>query len=105
MSLEIKVEPEAVKSLTEEARLVPTERIESVLEKLEELDGTLSSWKGDSKPAYDSLHTEVKDTLTNTKNLMNAILAALDKSVDDFSNIDEEISEKFESAVEIYTAD
>ena len=40
---EITVEPEVVASLTEEARLVLTDRIDSVLEKLEDLDSTLYS--------------------------------------------------------------
>lgn len=105
MGLEIKVEPEAVKSLTEKARLVPSDRMDSALKKLEELESTLSSWKGDSKPAYDSLHAEMKDTLTSTKELMNAMLAALDNAIDDFSKIDNEISTKFEKTVENYTAD
>jgi uncharacterized protein YukE len=105
MSLEIKVEPEAVKSLTKKARLVPNNRIDTALGKLETLESTLSSWKGDSKSAYDNLHTEMKDTLTSTKELMNAMLAALDNAIDDFSKIDHEISAKFESAVHRYTAD
>lgn len=105
MGLEIKVEPEAIKSLTEKARLVPNDRIDSALEKLEDLESTLSSWKGDSKSAYDSLHVEMKGTLTSTKELMTAILAALDNSVENFSKIDNEISTKFDRAVENYTAD
>lgn len=105
MGLEIKVEPEAVKSLTEKARTVPNERIDAALEKLGELESTLSSWKGDGKPAYEGLHTEMTDTLTSTKDLMNAMLAALDNAIDDFSRIDKDVSTKFERAVGDYTAD
>lgn len=105
MSLEIRVEPDAVKSLTEKARLVPNERIDQALSKLEELESTLSNWKGDSKSPYDSLHADMESTLTSTKELMNAMLAALDNAVDDFSKVDDEISSKFEITVENYTAD
>lgn len=105
MSLEIRVEPDAVKSLTDKARLIPNERIDQALSKLEELEGTLSDWKGDSKPSYDSLHAEMESTLTSTKQLMNAILAALDNAVDDFSKVDQDISSKFEITVNNYTAD
>lgn len=105
MTLEVKVNPQAVKSLTEKARLVPNERIDIAIEKLEELESTLSSWKGDGKPAYEDVHADVKNTLTSTKALMNAMLAALDKAMDDFSHMDEEISKRFERAVDNYTAD
>lgn len=105
MSLEIQVKPEAVKSLTEKARLVPNDRMDASIEKLEELEDTLSSWKGEGEPAYDSLHTEMKEALKSTKDLMNAMLGALDHSIDDFSKMDQEISTKFERAVENYTAD
>lgn len=47
MSLEIKVDPDAVKSLTAKARLVPNERIDQTLGELEELESTLSGWKVD----------------------------------------------------------
>lgn len=105
MSLEIKVEPEAVQSLTERARLVSSDRIDNALGKLEELESTISSWQGDSKSAYDSLHTEMKDTLTNTRDLMNAMLLALDKSMEDFSKMDSEISARFKRVVENYIGD
>lgn len=103
MSLQIKVEPAAVKSLTEKARLVPNERIDAALKKLEQLENTISSWKGDSRPAFDNLHEELKDALTNTKSLMNAMLTSLDQAVDDFSKMDDEISTRFEQVVDYYT--
>lgn len=105
MSLEIKVDPDAVKSLTAKARLVPNERIDQTLGELEELESTLSGWKGDSKSPYDSLHVDMERALTSTKELMNAMLAALDNAVDDFSKVDDEISSRFEITVENYTAD
>lgn len=105
MTLEVKVDPEAIKSLTEKARLVPNERIGATIDKLEELESTLSTWKGEGKPAFDDVHADVKDTLVSTKALMNAMLAALDKAVDDFSDIDDEISTRFEQAVDSYTTD
>jgi len=105
MTLEIKVNPEAIKSLTKDARVVPNERIDSAIEKLEQLESNLASWKGEGKQAFDEVQADLKDTLSNTKALMNAMLAALDKATDDFSEMDEEISTRFEQAVDNYTAD
>lgn len=105
MSLEIQVKPEAVRSLTEKARSVPNDRISKALDDLDELESTLSSWKGDGKPAYESLHADIKSTLTSTQELMNAMLSSLDLAIDDFSKIDKDISSKFDIVVDNYTDD
>lgn len=105
MSLRIVVHSTAVKEVTKQARLVPNERIDDALDKLEALEETLLSWKGEAKPAFDEVHEDVKETLNHTKNLMNTILSVLDQTVDDIYSVDVELSERFERAVDHYTTD
>ena len=105
MSFEIKVNPDAVRKLAEEARKVPEDRIDKSIEKLENLENTLESWKGDGKPAHDEACADLKETLIDAKNLMNSILAALNHAIDDFSDIDQEIGTKFERVVNNYMSD
>ncbi|MBT2214708.1 hypothetical protein KK120_02600 [Virgibacillus dakarensis] len=102
MSLEIKVNPDAVNSLVEKARNVPNKRIDLAIKKLDDLEDTLSSWKGEGKSAHDDVCADLKSSFADAKNLMNGILAAFDKAIDDFSDLDEEISSKFEKAVNHY---
>ncbi|MEI3612530.1 hypothetical protein [Pseudogracilibacillus sp. SO30301A] len=99
MSLEIKVEPDTVKSLAEQARKVPNEQIDQAIEKLTQLEGDLSSWKGEGPSGHEEAVTELKRALTSSKDLFTAILATLDHAIDQFTEADQEISDKFERRV------
>lgn len=103
MSFKIKVDPEAVKALTEKARLIPNERMEAALNKLADLETTLLTWKGNSKESYEDVHAYVHESLVSTQELMNAMLIALDKSIEEFSYTDVNVSERFERIVDSYT--
>jgi len=102
MSLEIKVDPESIKVLIEESRKVPSERVDQLMNKIDCYESTLSSWKGDAKPAHDEVCDELRARLRETKALMESIIASLDHAVDDFKEADHQISESFANAIESY---
>lgn len=104
MTLEIKVDPELLKNLIEEARQVPKIRIDQMIKKIDALEDNVSTWKGDSKLAHDEACVHFRKSLEDSKFLMNAILIELDRAIDDFTELDEEISETFKRAVHHYTS-
>ncbi|GAF11203.1 hypothetical protein JCM19046_1713 [Bacillus sp. JCM 19046] len=104
MSMEIIVDPDAVKSLVDKTRQVPAERIDAALDKLTNLQEATSDWKGDAVENHEAARKELENVLSNTKLLMNAILLAMDQAVEDFSSKDEGISKKFEVMVDNYSS-
>ena len=105
MTLKIQVDPDAVKSLVDKARQVPSERMDSAIDKLTNLKETTSTWEGAAPGNHESAIQELEKVLTNSKALMDAILAAMDQAVDNFEQIDDEISTKFEIMADHYTSE
>ncbi|GIN15582.1 hypothetical protein J32TS2_09380 [Shouchella clausii] len=105
MSLEIKVDPAAVQSLIEKARLIPGERMEEAISKLDALIDTVSDWKGDAKAEHDLASADLRKALVQTQALMEAMLATLDQAIEQMNETDEEMSSKFETKVDHYLAD
>ena len=105
MGLEIVVDPDAVKDLVENARQIPEDQMADALTKLEDLEDTLNSWKGDGVSGHEEAVTELKDALNSTQTLMTAILATLDTAVENFSDTDDEISAHFQLSVSQFLSD
>ncbi|TSB48509.1 WXG100 family type VII secretion target [Alkalicoccobacillus porphyridii] len=105
MTLRIQVDPDAVKSLVDKARQVPSGRVNTALDKLASLKEATSTWKGNAPGDHDAAIQELEKVITNSKVLMEAILVAMDQAVDNFEQIDEEISSKFEIMASQYTSE
>jgi len=95
MSSEIKVNPETIKSAAANIRNIPADRIDSMLTKIEELNSTLESWKGNGKPAHDEVCSELQSSLEKTKILMEAIITSLDLVIDNFQEMDYAAGESY----------
>lgn len=102
MSLEIQVEQKDVKNLADQARQVPNERMEDAMNKLNDLQTELSSWKGKASPAHKEACTSLQEALESSQTLMMEILHTLDYAVDQFSDFDHAASAEFEYRVDHY---
>lgn len=98
----INVEPDSVRSLLEESRQIPNERIEDLKSKLEDLDGALENWKGNAATSHSEAITTLQTTLENSQLLMTEILNTIDYSMERFSKIDYDISAKFHARLEFH---
>lgn len=100
--LKINVKPEAVRSLLEESREVPSERIEELKTKLDQLSENLEDWEGNASTEHKAALTRLHDTLDNSQLLMTEILNTIDYSMQQFSDVDHEISAELEKRVDFH---
>lgn len=100
--LKINVEPDSVKTLLTESRQIPNERIEDLKSKIDELDGTLATWKGNASTSHKEALTTLQETLENSQLLMTEILNTIDHSMDEFTKIDHDISANFHANLDFH---
>lgn len=100
--LKINVDPDAIKSHLEQSRQIPNERIEDLKSKLDDLDEVLSTWKGNAAIGHKVAFTTLRDTLNTSQQLMVEILNTIDYSMEQFSEIDHDISAKFHNRLDFH---
>lgn len=100
--IKISVEPDSVRNLLEESRQIPNERIEDLKSKLDDLDIALDDWKGNAATSHKESLESLQEALENSQLLMNEILNTVDYSMEQFSDIDYEISAKFHAELDFY---
>lgn len=100
--LKINVEPDSVKAHLEQSRQIPDERIEDLKSKLDDLNEVLSTWKGNAAIGHQEAFTTLKDTLDTSQLLMAEILNTIDYSMEQFSEIDYDISAKFHNRLDFH---
>ncbi|SDZ68692.1 Proteins of 100 residues with WXG [Evansella caseinilytica] len=104
MALEIKVNPATIESLIKQARKVPAEGVADAVQQVDKIAKVLENWEGRAKEEHDVLISELKKTLTGSEKLLTEILVTLDRTIDSFKEIDEEISQQFETKVKQYVS-
>lgn len=97
--MKVIVDPEAVELFTKEAREIPTERIEYVMNKINNIKESITEWEGKATKKHEELLTDLYELLENTKILLTHLLLTLDQTVNRFTESDEELSSTFNSIV------
>lgn len=100
--LKINVEPESVRLLLKQSRSVPDDRIADMKSKLKDLEELVSTWKGEASSSHKQALSALQEALENSQLLMTEILNTVDYSLEQFSEIDHDISAKFHTRMNFH---
>lgn len=100
--LKMNVQPDSVKAHLEQSRQIPNEKIEKIKLKLDNLDEELSTWKGNAANGHKEAFTTFRETLETSQLLMIEILNTIDFSMEQFSEIDHDVSAKFNKRMDFH---
>lgn len=100
--LKINVEPESVRLLLEQSRSVSEDRIADMKSKLKDLDELVATWEGNAASGHEETLSALQEALDNSQLLMTEILNTVDYSLEQFSEIDHDISAKFHTRLNFH---
>lgn len=69
------------------------------MNKVKSIEESILEWEGTAIPKHEELLTDLHGLLEDTKTLLLQLLLTLDQSIDDFTEVDEELSSTFKAIV------